>query len=449
MEGERSGVSRRSSVTEAGEEGGGGESEGSSVQLAHPSWDRLVPLRTRRDTQRFLRVILEQFVQTVDVETPGLLEELRAARVLSDRDAESLAGIHLPTPSEKARRLWDIFTEIDHKRFVRKVVPCLCTYYWHIIPERFWLPGDAPGSQTWSLHSGHGSRGCGGGAGCVRCAIQRRIRPPDLADLLTTARLISCTTHRDIVSRYRTSPTNWSKIFRAFKKLAGRDVRSHEVRMRKLMIRHSLSVPDNLSQLMTRGFPCTCHSRRKIPSKLPGIPLEPIIDKTVLLSSAQFFSKWKSDSIKDTRRSTGVLRTLDDVFPAFKKPWKGRLLAGKTGHCFLLCPFSSQSSMTVSSVSDPFPSSLSIDSSSIPDSAFSDSHHLSDYSETCVKQAFSDPWIPDNYEGRMETKSEENDHLEDYTETTLQQVDYEFYMAAMAMFCLLLFLAVVIRRMRR
>ncbi|XP_076455866.1 uncharacterized protein LOC143290373 [Babylonia areolata] len=236
-------------------------SSGSSGHQVTPSWRQLRPLRTRVDVQRFLRAILQNFVDKVEIETYSLLDELRAMRVVTDRDAESLGGLHLPTRNEKARRLWNILCSIDHKVFVEKALPVLCRHYSFIIPEGLWLDGNAAVSGLSQWGTGEDNRAAG--RHCVRCSIKERIRPTDLADLLMEAGFITLADYKDIIDRYRNPPTDWPRIFRAFRKLAGREASSHVDRIRRLMADHSLAVPDDLLPLVEQGFPCSCASGRK------------------------------------------------------------------------------------------------------------------------------------------------------------------------------------------
>ena len=67
-----------------------------------------------------------------------------------------------------------------------------------------------------------------------------------------------CVYFSDLTKNVRISEPDWSPLFSAFATLPKPAAERHCQEMTTLLQRHSLHVPDNLVDLMTRGFPCQC-----------------------------------------------------------------------------------------------------------------------------------------------------------------------------------------------
>ncbi|XP_070202216.1 serine-rich adhesin for platelets-like [Littorina saxatilis] len=221
---------------------------------------RLKPLRSKVRVQAFLNGIREDFINKVNVLEPGGFADLLIERgVLTETDNESIGAGHLPTPKEKARRVWTILSGIDHNIFVHDVLPVLCERHAHIIPESFWISNRSPhDSRASSRRGSEASVGVEGG-GCTRCEIRRRLRPSTLADFLLKAEVMSSDVYSDLTRHQRITPDYvWDTIFRGFTKLSAGDAQRLQLDMTSLLTHHSLRVPDDIVDLMTEGFRCCC-----------------------------------------------------------------------------------------------------------------------------------------------------------------------------------------------
>ncbi|KAK7480264.1 hypothetical protein BaRGS_00028540, partial [Batillaria attramentaria] len=130
---------------------------------------------TDEELDDFLREILPEFLRVVDARQSGLIDTLYANEVITDSDNSSLSGKDVLTRKDQARKLFIILNKIPVDVFRVKVAPELCVKFPHIIPDRFKLKtgaGDTTRQPAVAKEE------------CLHHAIQNRIRPATMADML-------------------------------------------------------------------------------------------------------------------------------------------------------------------------------------------------------------------------------------------------------------------------
>lgn len=213
-------------------------------------------IQTAEELEDLWRTILPDFVKIVDPENSGFLDDLYSDQLLTHTDYESfVSGKDYMPRAQKARKLWFVLSSYNLDLFRAKVAPKLLTSFSLIIPDRFFSPTDQS-LATFKTEEP-----------CLRHAIQKRLRVETMADLLCHH---VCLSHKNygliINDTFKTTTAKWNLVFDAF---SGQTPVTQTgplgAEVQELLIRYNVPIPDNMADVMSRGFPCTCHEPEASP----------------------------------------------------------------------------------------------------------------------------------------------------------------------------------------
>ncbi|KAK7476739.1 hypothetical protein BaRGS_00032032 [Batillaria attramentaria] len=236
------------SCGDLGEPGFHGEQE-LSLTVGH------LCLGTPKELHDFWREILPDFLDVVDPDNSGFLQELYAGELLTDTDFESMVTGNGRVPrKQKARKLWFILSSHTLNVFLSKIAPKLCERFSRIIPEKFFASSDQCCVTVTTE------------AQCFRHTIQSRVRLETMADLLCHNDCLSHSEYGAIITEAARKPADkWNIMFKSFRGASQQFKITLESQLKDLLHRYKVPCPESMADIMSRGFPCTCNEPEGIP----------------------------------------------------------------------------------------------------------------------------------------------------------------------------------------
>ncbi|KAK7480271.1 hypothetical protein BaRGS_00028439 [Batillaria attramentaria] len=179
-----------------------------------------------------------KFVENVDPLEDKFLDELISKHVLKPFYASHIKKAS-DTQEGRARKLWKALFRVPPSRFFQMVVPLLVKYYKENV-----LDQSEPFPATDEKF-------------CIRDAVETFLPLKEIADILLRERAITTSDHSYLTGE-KPKKERWEHLMKVFQNLEDNKVAAASEVLKSYFKRYEIPCPENLSQLISNGFPCIC-----------------------------------------------------------------------------------------------------------------------------------------------------------------------------------------------
>ncbi|KAK7100928.1 uncharacterized protein [Littorina saxatilis] len=198
--------------------------------------------------EQYLRAIHMRLLELAEPRDSILMDELRANDVMGSGDEEGIKS--QPTRWDRARGFYNYLHRVPLSLFENHCVPALETYYAHALEGASFQRDDR----------------CHGPAPCVRHSIMRRLPLRRFADVFPSTNGCTHEEYLKITDNSNVDEMKWDFAFRLCVKNKGKE--DFVKIVKKTLLSIHITVPEDFSSLLAKGFPCRCeHQAQKLKKK--------------------------------------------------------------------------------------------------------------------------------------------------------------------------------------